>query len=163
MLFENAKTSLLFMAGASIAALFSIGCSIHAQAPIREVAYDYSDYAFYDRSYAPSPNYAAAYDGYYVADPAPAKAKTVATGSCSGEDGAKADLPGRQYRPAHADVTNDPRTRTRRPRVRVEPTAGNRIDGDDGATAPAKVGGLKVKPAVFAGDQARANHGVVRY
>lgn len=34
-----------------------MGCSVHAQAPIKEVAYDFSDRDFYDRSYAPSPDY----------------------------------------------------------------------------------------------------------
>src|SRR3954447_8860940 len=34
------------------------GCSLRIQAPIREVAYDFSDRDFYDRSYAPSPHYA---------------------------------------------------------------------------------------------------------
>ena len=36
------------------------GCSLRIQAPIREVAYDFSDRDFYDRSYAPSPTYAPA-------------------------------------------------------------------------------------------------------
>lgn len=35
------------------------GCSIRIQAPVREVAYDFSDRDFYDRAYAPSPAYAA--------------------------------------------------------------------------------------------------------
>ena len=34
-----------------------LGCSVHAQAPIKAVAYDFSDRDFYDRSYAPSPDY----------------------------------------------------------------------------------------------------------
>jgi len=34
------------------------GCSLRVQAPIREVAYDFSDRDFYDRAYAPSPAYA---------------------------------------------------------------------------------------------------------
>jgi hypothetical protein len=34
------------------------GCSLRVQAPIREVAYDFSDRDFYDRAYAPSPVYA---------------------------------------------------------------------------------------------------------
>ena len=42
-----------------VTALSSVGCAIHQQAPIREVAYDFSDHDFYDRAYAPSPNYAA--------------------------------------------------------------------------------------------------------
>jgi len=33
------------------------GCSLRVQAPIREVAYDFSDRDFYDRAYAPSPVY----------------------------------------------------------------------------------------------------------
>ena len=37
--------------------LVSLGCAIHTQAPIREIAYDFSDRDFYDRAYAPSPKY----------------------------------------------------------------------------------------------------------
>jgi hypothetical protein len=33
------------------------GCAIRSQAPIKEVAYDFSDADFYDRAYAPSPEY----------------------------------------------------------------------------------------------------------
>jgi hypothetical protein len=33
------------------------GCAIHSQSPIKEVAYDFSDRDFYDRAYAPSPQY----------------------------------------------------------------------------------------------------------
>lgn len=33
------------------------GCAIRTQAPIKEVAYDFSDADFYDRAYAPSPDY----------------------------------------------------------------------------------------------------------
>jgi hypothetical protein len=35
-----------------------LGCSVHSQSSIRSVAYDYSDHAYYDRGYAPSPSYA---------------------------------------------------------------------------------------------------------
>jgi hypothetical protein len=37
------------------------GCAIHSQAPIKEVAYDFSDADFYDKDYAASPNYAGEY------------------------------------------------------------------------------------------------------
>lgn len=42
------------------------GCAIHSQAPIKEVAYDFSDADFYDKDYAPSPNYQGAYQEYEV-------------------------------------------------------------------------------------------------
>jgi hypothetical protein len=53
------------------AALFSTagGCAIHSQAPIKEVAYDFSDADFYDRDYAPSPNYASGYKEYDLVIP----------------------------------------------------------------------------------------------
>lgn len=35
----------------------STGCAVHTQAPIKELAYDFSDRDFYDRAYAPSPKY----------------------------------------------------------------------------------------------------------
>jgi hypothetical protein len=38
--------------------LLSTGCSIRTQAPIKEIAYDFSDRDFYDRAYAASPQYA---------------------------------------------------------------------------------------------------------
>jgi hypothetical protein len=38
--------------------LLSTGCSIRTQAPIKEIAYDFSDRDFYDRAYATSPQYA---------------------------------------------------------------------------------------------------------
>lgn len=45
------------LAGAVVMAALLTGCSIRVQAPIREVAYDFSDRDFYDRAYAPSPIY----------------------------------------------------------------------------------------------------------
>ncbi len=47
---------ILLLAVGMMAGLSS-GCAIHFQAPIKEVAYDFSDRDFYDRSYAPSPEY----------------------------------------------------------------------------------------------------------
>ena len=38
--------------------LLTTGCSIRTQAPIKEIAYDFSDRDFYDRAYASSPQYA---------------------------------------------------------------------------------------------------------
>ncbi len=46
------------LAGVVVMATLLAGCSIRVQAPIREVAYDFSDHDFYDRAYAPSPVYA---------------------------------------------------------------------------------------------------------
>lgn len=43
---------------------FGSGCAIHTQGPIKEVAYDFSDADFYDRDYAPSPEYDDAYVEY---------------------------------------------------------------------------------------------------
>jgi hypothetical protein len=34
-----------------------LGCSVRLQAPVKAVAYDFSDRDFYDRGYAPSPDY----------------------------------------------------------------------------------------------------------
>lgn len=48
----------LSVALAAAVGLASTGCSIRTQAPIKEVAYDFSDRDFYDRAYAPSPKYA---------------------------------------------------------------------------------------------------------
>lgn len=38
-------------------AALSVGCAIHTQGPVKEVAYDFSDAHYYDRAYAPSPQY----------------------------------------------------------------------------------------------------------
>ena len=35
------------------------GCAIHEQGPVRAVAFDYSDAAYYDRTWSPSPVYGA--------------------------------------------------------------------------------------------------------
>ncbi len=42
---------------ATASTLFATGCTIQQRSPIREVAYDFSDYAYYDRPYAQSPEY----------------------------------------------------------------------------------------------------------
>jgi len=55
--------TILRLGGAVLVAAVLGGCSLRIQAPIREVAYDFSDRDFYDRSYAPSPTYAAAPQG----------------------------------------------------------------------------------------------------
>jgi|RhiMetdeSRZDD1v2_1073273.scaffolds.fasta_scaffold1627063_1 hypothetical protein len=49
----------LGIVAALITAAIGTGCAIHSQAPIKEVAYDFSDFHYYDRSYAPSPEYEA--------------------------------------------------------------------------------------------------------
>ena len=46
------------LAAAVVMTAMLAGCSISVQAPIREVAYDFSDRDFYNRAYAPSPVYA---------------------------------------------------------------------------------------------------------
>src|SRR5688500_10258644 len=51
--------------GTAMMAAALLGCSVHSQAPIKQVAYDFSDHAYYDRDFAPSTNYAVAY-GYQV-------------------------------------------------------------------------------------------------
>jgi hypothetical protein len=59
-------------------ALTSVGCAIHTQGPIKEVAYDFSDRDFYDRTYAPSPQYLQANSDLglpVAAAPAPASAE----------------------------------------------------------------------------------------
>ena len=48
---------LTVVVGALALASVGTGCAIHTQAPIREVAYDFSDAEFYDRGYASSPTY----------------------------------------------------------------------------------------------------------
>ena len=45
------------LALAAVATFGLGGCAIHMQAPIEEVAYDFSDSDFYDRAYAPTPQY----------------------------------------------------------------------------------------------------------
>ena len=52
---------MMTLAGIALAATIGSGCAIHSQSPIKEVAYDFSDYDFYDRAYAASPDYASKY------------------------------------------------------------------------------------------------------
>lgn len=61
----------LSVAVLAVMASMATGCAIHAQAPIKEVAYDFSDADFYDKDYAPSPTYQGAYQEYEVLLPAP--------------------------------------------------------------------------------------------
>jgi hypothetical protein len=63
-----------FLAGTGLAAM---GCAIHTQAPIREIAYDFSDRDFYDRAYAPSPKYVEADPVYTAALAGPPRAERV--------------------------------------------------------------------------------------
>jgi hypothetical protein len=44
--------------GATAMAGILMGCSVHSQAPIQQVAYDFSDYDHYDRAHGASPDYA---------------------------------------------------------------------------------------------------------
>jgi len=59
------------LAGTGLAGL---GCAIHTQAPIREIAYDFSDRDFYDRAYASSPKYVEAEPVYTAPLRTPARA-----------------------------------------------------------------------------------------
>jgi hypothetical protein len=60
---------ILTVAALAMAGSLATGCAIHSQAPIKEVAYDFSDHAYYDRNYAPSPSYATQYQEYEVEVP----------------------------------------------------------------------------------------------
>lgn len=55
--------------------MLGTGCAIHSQAPIKEVAYDFSDADFYDRGYATSPAYEDDYVEYRDTREAYAQAK----------------------------------------------------------------------------------------
>jgi hypothetical protein len=61
----------------SVVGSMASGCAIHSQSPIKEVAYDFSDADFYDKDYAPSPNYEGEYQEFEVALPAPDAAATT--------------------------------------------------------------------------------------
>lgn len=52
----------IWIGGVGALSVVLLGCSVRSQAPIRMVAYDFSDHAFYDRSYAPSPDYGTSFD-----------------------------------------------------------------------------------------------------
>ena len=58
--------------------MLGTGCAIHSQAPIKEVAYDFSDADFYDRAYAASPVYEDDYVEYREMREAYAKASAEA-------------------------------------------------------------------------------------
>ncbi len=68
-----AATLVGLLAVASVAT----GCAIHTQGPIKEVAYDFSDRDFYDRSYAPSPTYQHEHVGHGAPLHAPARPVTA--------------------------------------------------------------------------------------
>jgi hypothetical protein len=62
----------LFTFALVAASALATGCAIHTQAPVKEVPYDFSDAAFYDRAYATSPAYETADHDY-----APVEAEPV--------------------------------------------------------------------------------------
>ena len=68
------------------------GCAIHSQSPIKEIAYDFSDADFYDRSYAPSPEYAEGYEEF-VEDQAPLRSSAATTFSAPGALGVVLSAP----------------------------------------------------------------------
>jgi len=101
------------MAVAAIATAAAAGCAIRTTAPIREVAYDFSDYDFYDRAYAPSPRYAETYVEY--GEPPPTVV-VVPAGPAAGSAPAQ---PGPAASDASPLDTSKPTQRIRRPIVRV--------------------------------------------
>jgi hypothetical protein len=66
------------LAGLLAVASVAGGCAIHTQGPIKEVAYDFSDRDFYDRSYAPAPTYQHEHEGHGAPLRAPAQPVTAA-------------------------------------------------------------------------------------
>lgn len=52
------------ISSAAVMAVAMMGCSVHSQAPIKQVAYDFSDSQHYDRPHADSPSY-----GDHAVDP----------------------------------------------------------------------------------------------
>jgi hypothetical protein len=50
---RNAKLLLL----SAVTAISALGCTIQSRNGIKEVPYDYSDYAYYDKPFATSPDY----------------------------------------------------------------------------------------------------------
>jgi hypothetical protein len=93
------------IAGAGLAAM---GCAIHTQSPIREIAYDFSDRDFYDRSYAPSPKYAEAEAAYTAPLRTPARAER---------------FPGR-IRPRDVDASTADGSSGERPAIILRPGTG---------------------------------------
>ena len=72
-----ATTGLKLLAASLALAALSTGCAIHSQAPVREIAYDFSDADFYDRAYAASPQDVTNHSEYQVvssAEPVAAEA-----------------------------------------------------------------------------------------
>lgn len=107
--------------GAAMMATGLLGCSIHTQAPIQQVAYDFSDHAYYDRDFAPSPNYADA-QGYYgqawIAPVAHQHVHVDASCGCSHDQAGHAGHAAPNSRGGYAEsaTAEDPR-RPARPRV----------------------------------------------
>jgi hypothetical protein len=122
--------------GAAMMATGLLGCSVHSQAPIRQVAYDFSDHAYYDRDFAPSPNYADAH-GYYgqawVTPVAHQHVHVDASCGCSHGQPSHAAHAGHaapSSHDGHAEGAADPR-RPARPQVdrsRDGSTASGRVD-----------------------------------
>lgn len=116
-----------------------LGCSVHSQAPIRQVAYDFSDHAYYDRDFAPSPNYAEGQGYYGHAWAAPvAQQQHVHVSHVEGSCGCDHDHEGHAAPSARGNddesATNDREEPRRAARPRVD------FDGDrDGSVASGRV------------------------
>jgi len=115
-----------------------LGCSVHSQAPIRQVAYDFSDHAYYDRDFAPSPNYAEGQGYYGHAWAAPVgQQQHVHVSHVEGSCGCDHDARGND----NESATNDHEEPRRAARPRVD------FDGDrDGSVASGRVNERDGKP-----------------
>ena len=72
---RNAKLLLLSI----VTAVSALGCTIQTRNGVKEVPYDYSDYAYYDRPFNASPDYRSAQAQAEVAPPPRESEKQTAT------------------------------------------------------------------------------------
>jgi hypothetical protein len=126
--------------GTAMMAAGLLGCSVHSQAPVRQVAYDFSDHAYYDRDFAPSPNYSEAQGYYGQAWVAPVAYGHAHTDCGCGHDHAGSAAP--TGRGGHAETATPSRDERRPARPRVD------FDSDrDGSTASGRVDRTPAAPS----------------
>jgi len=69
------------LVGLAALALVSSACTYATRSPVNSAPIDYSDYIYYDRSFAPSPNYGPTAEGAAHPEPAavegPARSETA--------------------------------------------------------------------------------------
>ena len=98
---RNAK--LLLVAG--VAAVCSVGCSIQMRNGVKEVPYDFSDYAYYDKPFSTSPSYGEVAPEAHAASDASPHGSSVTLASAANAAPGTVEPPSRETPRVYDDTT----------------------------------------------------------